>query len=97
MRHTILSTDDMSISKGLLNAHLLPCHFQIRLTLIYLQITVNNSHYFIINELCKNCENTVADHQTVQLLRSCAELFWYMQSRFLHEVSQMHHVQNNYM
>ena len=30
MRHTMFSTDDMSISKGLLNAHLLPCHFQIR-------------------------------------------------------------------
>ena len=89
----MLSTDDMPISKGLLNAHLLPCHFQIRSTLIYLQITVNNSHYFIITELCTNCENMVADHLTAQLLRSCSELFWHKQSRFPHDVAQMHHVQ----
>ena len=31
---TMLSTDGMSISEGLLNAHLLPCHFQIRPSLI---------------------------------------------------------------
>ena len=33
----MLSTDDMSISKGLLYAHILPCHFQIGSTLIYLK------------------------------------------------------------
>ena len=52
MRHTMLSTDGMSISKGLLNANILPCHFQFRSTLIYLQVTANNSHYLIITELC---------------------------------------------
>ena len=88
----MLSTDDMSISKGLLNAHLLPCHFQIRSTLISLQVTVNNSHYFIITELCTNCENIVADHLTAQLPCSCSELFWHMQSRFPHDVAQMHYV-----
>ena len=93
MRHTMLSTDDMSISKGVLNAHLLPFHFQIRSTLIYLKVIVNNSHYFIITELCTNCENLVADHQTLQLLCSCSEPFWHMQSRFPHELAQMHHVQ----
>ena len=34
---TMLSADNVSISKGLLHAHLLPCHFQIRSTLIYLK------------------------------------------------------------
>ena len=38
------------------------------------------------------CENIVANHSTAQLLR-CSELFWHMQSRFPHDVTQMHHVQ----
>ena len=40
------------------------------------------------------CVNIVADPLTEQLLRSCSELFWHMQSRFPHDVAQMHHVQN---
>ena len=40
------------------------------------------------------CENIVTDHLTAQLLCSCSELFWHdMQSRFPHNVAQMHHVQ----
>ena len=39
------------------------------------------------------CENVVANHLTAQLLHSCSELFWHMQSRFPHDVAQMHHVQ----
>ena len=39
------------------------------------------------------CENIVTDHLTAQLLRSCSELFWHMQNRFPHDVTQMHHVQ----
>ena len=39
------------------------------------------------------CENIVADHLTAQLLCSCSELFWHMQSRFPHDVAQMHHVE----
>ena len=109
MRHTLLSTDDMSIAKGF---YLLPCHFQIMSTLIYLQVTVNNSHCFIITELCtktllhlisisgkcRECsiyvaKNIAADHLTAQLLRSCSELLRHMQSRFPHDVAQMHNVQ----
>ena len=30
---------------------------------------------------------------TAQLLRSCSELFWHMESRFPHDVAQMHHEQ----
>ena len=93
----MLSIDDMSITKGLINANILPCHFQIRSLLIHLQVTVNNSHYFIITELCTNCQNKVADHLNPQLLRSCYELFWHMQSRFPHDVAQMHHVQIRYL
>ena len=43
------------------------------------------------NVIC--CENIVAGHLTAQLLRSCSELFWHMQSRFPRDVAQMHHVQ----
>ena len=39
------------------------------------------------------CENIVADLQTAKLLCSCSELFLHMQSRFPHDVGQMHHVQ----
>ena len=39
------------------------------------------------------CRNIVADHLTAQLLRSCSELFLHMQSRFPHDVAQMHHEQ----
>ena len=46
----MLSTDNMSISKGLLNAHLLPCRFQIMSTLIYLHVTV--TMIFLDTELC---------------------------------------------
>ena len=42
-------------------------------------------------DLC--CENIVADHLTAQLLYSCSELFWHMQSRFPHDVAKMHYVQ----
>ena len=40
------------------------------------------------------CENIVTDHLTAQLLCSCSELFWHMQSRSPHDVAQMHHVQS---
>ena len=43
------------------------------------------------NVLC--CENKVADDLTAELLSSCSELFWHTQSRFPHDVAQMHHVQ----
>ena len=39
------------------------------------------------------CENIVTDHLTAQLLCSCSELLCHMQSRFPHDVAQMHHVQ----
>ena len=39
------------------------------------------------------CENIVNDHLTAQLLCSCSELFWHMQSRFPHDVAQIHYVQ----
>ena len=39
------------------------------------------------------CENIIPDHLTAQLLRSCSELFLYMQSRLPYDVAQMHHVQ----
>ena len=38
-------------------------------------------------------ENIVTDHLTAQLLCSCSELFWHMQSRLPHGVAQLHHVQ----
>ena len=38
------------------------------------------------------CENIVTDHLTAELLRSCSELFWHMQSRFSYDVAHMHHV-----
>ena len=66
--------------------------FRFRSTFIYLQVIVNDSHYFI-TELCTNCKNIVADHLTARLLRICSELCWQMQSRFPHDVAQMHHVQ----
>ena len=37
--------------------------------------------------------NIVTDHLTAELLRNCSELFWHMQSRFPHDVAQIHHVQ----
>ena len=39
------------------------------------------------------CKNVVADHLTAQLPGSCSDLFWHMESRFPHDVAQMHHVQ----
>ena len=39
------------------------------------------------------CENIVADHLNAELLHSCSELLWHMQSRFPHDVAQMHQVQ----
>ena len=38
------------------------------------------------------CENIVADHPTAMLLCSGSELFWHLQSKFPHDVAQMHHV-----
>ena len=39
------------------------------------------------------CENLVTDNLTAQLLRTCSEQFWHMQSRFPYDVAQIHHVQ----
>ena len=39
------------------------------------------------------CENIVTDHLTAQLLCSCFELIWHMQSRFSHDMAQKYHVQ----
>ena len=40
-----------------------------------------------------SCEEIVADHLIAQLLCSCSELFWPMQSWFHDDVAQMRYVQ----
>ena len=34
------------------------------------------------------CENIVDDHLTAELLGSCSEPFWHMQSSFPHDMAQ---------
>ena len=70
---------------------------------VYWDVKHQNKQNKQTEDVCRQCrectmflqcyENIIADHLTAELLYSCSGLFWHMQSRFPHDVAQMHHVQ----